>query len=319
LMWLSLIFYGVKVADNADTALSLNNTAALRGISAIEIMLGHIGIVTGNVIQFPNRKAGILFVGIFFMLSGYGLAYGYANKAGYLQHFFKKRFLKILIPTVLVIIASAIYYRNISIEMVLESGARWYITELFVLYIIFYVSYRFIGEKGIIVITVVTAVFVVLAYFMGLSNPWYGSTFCFPLGMAYYNFKKDTVTLKTKRRVFYVSLLLLGMLSAIAGFFVLDGSFVGNVLCRSLASVSFCLAVILVLEKIRIGNMFVEYLSLISFEIYLIHGIVIDYCSSAFIFKDNVFGFTILVTIITLTLAFTFNWICRFILRILIN
>lgn len=53
----------------------------------IVIMIGHIGLATGSIVLYPNRKAGILFVGIFFMLSGYGLIYSVDNKPEYLKHF----------------------------------------------------------------------------------------------------------------------------------------------------------------------------------------------------------------------------------------
>lgn len=38
---------------------------AIKGLSALEIMIGHLGIATGFSFLYPNRKAGILFVGIF--------------------------------------------------------------------------------------------------------------------------------------------------------------------------------------------------------------------------------------------------------------
>ena len=88
LIWINLIFYGIQKRHEIGNALTLSNSKAIRGICAIEIMIGHIGIEISNLFQFPNRKAGILFVGLFFMLSGYGLAYGYYNKENYLKFFY---------------------------------------------------------------------------------------------------------------------------------------------------------------------------------------------------------------------------------------
>lgn len=92
--WLLLILTGSKFADKNQfykNVLSENQSNALRGICAIEIMLGHIGIATESLLLYPYRKAGILFVGIFFMLSGYGLSYGVSYKEKYLEHFFLNR------------------------------------------------------------------------------------------------------------------------------------------------------------------------------------------------------------------------------------
>lgn len=81
---------------------------ALRGICAIEIMPGHIGIATESMVLYPNRKAGILFVGIFFALSGYGLMYSMKNKKDYLQTFWKRRIPKILVPAYVVFLSGIV-------------------------------------------------------------------------------------------------------------------------------------------------------------------------------------------------------------------
>lgn len=70
-----------------DKVLLYNTSLSIRGLSAVEIMLGHIGIATGLLILYPNRKAGILFVGIFFLLSGYGLSKSLNENKDYLKHF----------------------------------------------------------------------------------------------------------------------------------------------------------------------------------------------------------------------------------------
>ena len=67
-------------------------------------MLGHIGIATQSVFLYANRKAGILFVGIFFMLSGYGLIYSLNNKPNYINNFLKKRMCRIFFPAYIVYI-----------------------------------------------------------------------------------------------------------------------------------------------------------------------------------------------------------------------
>lgn len=93
LLWLVLIVVGIKYNKTAsETAFTPDNSVALRGICAIEIMMGHLGIATGSMVLYPNRKAGILFVGVFFALSGYGLMYSVINKNDYMVNFiFKKQ------------------------------------------------------------------------------------------------------------------------------------------------------------------------------------------------------------------------------------
>lgn len=109
-LWIILIVVGIKRNKKLKgDALCQGNVMALRGICAIEIMMGHLGIATGSAVLFPNRKAGILFVGIFFALSGYGLMYSVSNKENYLRGFLIKRLIvKLLLPAYVVFIISTI-------------------------------------------------------------------------------------------------------------------------------------------------------------------------------------------------------------------
>ena len=97
-LWLTLILAGISMNKDGQKPFCLKQTICLRGICAVEIMTGHIGLATGSVVLYPNRKAGILFVGIFFMLSGYGVVYGMEHKADYSKQFLLNRTIKLLIP-----------------------------------------------------------------------------------------------------------------------------------------------------------------------------------------------------------------------------
>ena len=113
-------------------------------------MMGHLGIATGFFFLYPNRKAGILFVGIFFMLSGYGLMYNLDNQEGYLSRFLRKRLLNLLIPAYMVYIIwgclEGLLIKNFSLKTFLEYillsnfwlKTNWYVFEIAVFYIVFY-------------------------------------------------------------------------------------------------------------------------------------------------------------------------------------
>lgn len=309
LLWLGLGIYGIKKKSTVDTALDIGNTKALRGFSAIEIMLGHIGISTGNILQFPNRKAGILFVGIFFMISGYGLAYGYDKKQDYLKGFFFKRFPAILIPAILVIILDVLCSQNTTVMYVLEGSARWYVTELLLLYLIFYFAFKCLGAKGWIAVTIASAVIVLLAFLLGLSNPWYGSTMCFPLGMFYYNHKEYSIGLRPVKRSLIILLFLALTAASILGFFVYEDSFMGNVVCRTLASVLFCSALLLLLEIVQLGNTFSFALATISYEIYLLHALIISMTLKNQLICKEAYSFTVFVAIISTLVAIILHYL----------
>ena len=302
LVWLGLILYGVRIRKDVESALTMDNAKALRGISAIEIMLGHIGIATHNALQFPNRKAGILFVGIFFMLSGYGLAYGVANKEKYLRGFLAKRIPTIIVPVGIVVVIDAIWHKGISIEGVFCGGNRWYITELIVLYVIFYLGYKLAKGYGWIVVLICSVIIVLCAFYAGLDNPWYGSTLCFPLGIIYHDRREWTMGLKAGSRWVTAGILFVVMAVSMLGFFVYEDTFFGNVVARNIASVSFCVIVILVLEVVSIGNTYSGLLSIISYEIFLVHGYVIGNMHEAGL-TDYMFTVGVIVVSVVISVA----------------
>ena len=151
--WLVLIFYKIKIDSNSvPNPFNKENSVILRGMAALEIMIGHIGLATGSKILFPNRKAGILFVGIFLALSGYGLMYSKENKKQYMDEFLGKRLCKLLIPAYSVYIIfvifqmvqskNIIYLRNIIDMKHFFLNTNWYVWEIILLYCIFYTAYK---------------------------------------------------------------------------------------------------------------------------------------------------------------------------------
>lgn len=118
-------------------------TTFLKGIAILLVILGHMGYI---------YNGGAWGVNLFLMLSGYGIFKSYlsGNKKGY----FSKKIIKIFIPyflvTLFVIIYNYIKYK-ISLKTIIFSllgidfgyicdRTMWYISFIFVEYIIFYLS-----------------------------------------------------------------------------------------------------------------------------------------------------------------------------------
>lgn len=289
LAWIILILIGFKPAEKySDTGFARTNSMTLRGICAIEIMMGHLGIATGSAVLYPNRKAGILFVGVFFALSGYGLMYSVSNKENYLQVFLRKRLLvKLLLPAYVVFVIGAIVkafclggaysIKNVYRITAFWSETNWYVWELSMLYIAFYICAKI--DKRLIkshyFLGIGTLIFVCIAFCVGIDNPWYGSTFCFWIGILYY-MKKEIFIERFVRKQFLLKVFactaLLGI--AIACFFYYGG-IVGNLIARNAASVLFVIIVLMCLHRVSIGNAISNWLGKYSYEIYLIHPLLI--------------------------------------------
>lgn len=311
LIWLLLIVYGCKKTDNYSNALSKENSNAIRGWGAFEIMLGHIGLVTGNVFLFANRKAGILFVGIFFVLSGYGVMYSVKNKKTYLSTFWKIRLNRLCVPFLLVIILAIIQNGKWDFNL-LFAGGQWYVWELILLYLVFYLSAK---SKWVFEINfAIEILMIIMFYFIGLDNPWYGSTVCFSLGIAYCIYKDRIKNISSVlRRIGGVILTIILGLSMV-GFFMFPNQIVGILFCRNIASVSFCMIIILILEKLSLGNKINLFLGKYSYEIFLIHPLIIKEVSK---FKCSDYMFCIIVIIATIALAVIIHKICELLSKLL--
>lgn len=307
--------------EYTEKPLSQSRTLALRGICAFEIMLGHIGIVTDSIFLYANRKAGILIVGVFFLLSGYGLMYSLQTKENYMHGFFKKRVWKLLQPALIIywvymimdVISST---DSISGSTILKyitfynfpTTLNWYVTEILVLYILFFVLYRILKIKyaNLLLLTACT-IFAIFANVVELANPWYGSTFCFPLGILYAQYEERILNF-IKRH--YISTILSSSLLTVLGivifFFLADFSFVSNVIGRSIASIFFCILVVALLLKWTIGNRITVFLGNISYELFLVHELIINKH-----FHANVIINTGIVILLSITAAHIFYRINR--------
>ena len=323
-LFASLLFSGIHLRrDNEKDIFSIDSSQSLRGLSAIEITLGHIGIATQSIFLFPNRKAGILFVGIFFFLSGYGLIYSLKNKENYISNFFRKRFFKIFLPAYtvyMIVLFIKLFILQIPFEKDeivkyiigyhFADGANWYIVELIVMYALFQICYKYfqIHYANYILLTI-SLLFVLGAFAAGLDNPWYGSTLCFNIGLFYGEYKEKINDFFWKnfwiKNIFCMGIMLAGIL----GFFLEDKSFWGNVLFRSIASTFWILWLISSLQRINFSSKLCNFLGSFSYEIYLIHPVVILLLSGI----TQPFIFSVLCLAITIMIAWLYHKLLRLI------
>lgn len=282
LIWCLIIIFGIKKSDKNEKIFSKENTLALRGISAFEIMLGHIGLATGSIFLFPNRKAGILFVAVFFFLSGYGLMYSKKKKKDYLCNgFILKKVCKIIIPAYIVYVLFIIFincFTNTSMELKaifdfenFFMQTNWFVWEIIVLYILFYLFYRKKNKYADLYFFLTILLSVTICYYVHLDNPWFGSTLAFWFGIYYYeNNEKINVFLLSKYWVKFFCFSTILCISIMV-FFMRPESFFGSVIARNIASVDFIVLIILFGFKFKIGNRISYWLGRYSYEIYLFH------------------------------------------------
>lgn len=229
-----VLTWGCKIAKKSEfheDFLSYPIIKGVQGFAALAVILHH---VTQEVTQYGRYDkgainvfvdAGVLFTGLFFFCSGYGLIVSMKGKENYLQGFLKKRLPAVLVPfyvcNFLFILVNLVLGRQVPpLELLLYlsgivmwNDQMWFIVELAVLYILFYFSFRkrksdVSGLKKMAVYIVLMNVVSLLLGHDGLPETkglwffgewWYNTTWLFFIGMAVaVNYEKVTDFVKKR-------------------------------------------------------------------------------------------------------------------------
>ena len=315
-LWILIIFWGIKIVKAGSPGLfSKEESIAVRGIAAFEIVLGHIGLETGSVILYPNRKAGILFVAIFFALSGYGLMYSKQVKTDYLKNFIPQKVKRLLIPAyaayiLLVLLLAIIKKYQISLydfvnikEIFMHTN--WYVWEILLLYLVFWICFKISPRIAPYLILFFVVSFIFICFWTRVDNPWYGSTLSFVLGIYFFKYEKKIENFLVKYYPFLVGGILCALIVSIYLFFsIKEYDIWSNVIARNIASTSFIMFLILALHYVKIGNRCSVWLGEHSYQIYLFHFVFLSVFKG--IIKNN-FLYAILVITFTMIVAFLYR------------
>ena len=158
LLFLVMVFYKAKVFryNVNGNYLCLENTNSIKAICAVSVMLHHISneVYLGPMF-LPFQMVGYLMVSVFFFYSGYGLMYSLLHKENYMKSFIKRRMSRLLLPYIGALIiyvgVKALFY-GFSVENIINSfisgspivDNSWFIVTLLILYLMFWLSFRFI-------------------------------------------------------------------------------------------------------------------------------------------------------------------------------
>lgn len=185
-----------------------NITELLKFILSLLVVNNHIFMLSeipSIISTFRGR------VSIFLLLTGYGLMYSY-NKKGkaYIADFIKRRGSGIIIPFISAYIVSLLSYQIfkgsidwMEVITTLYWGGpylqfSWYITELIILYSIFYVTMKFCDKKGHGIHMMTLAVIMLMALMFITKQPvWYIESLpAFLIGIWFYKYEDKVINLK---------------------------------------------------------------------------------------------------------------------------
>ena len=322
LLLISLFVYLIPRTD--VDYLSNKSTKSLKGLLALFIIFHHISqkITTGE--NFSNFEyMGRYIVALFFFLSGYGLYFQYSNNATYMENFLKKRLVRIFIPFFIFIVIYVIYRATlgevVNVDFFLSFWKDhsniiyngWFINSIIVLYVIFYVSLVRKDSK----IAEYKLVFLTLVYIFWKAyqnhGDWeYVSIMAFLLGVFW---MKNRVSIdKLLEKNYFIFLVSFSILMYVFHYYEdimknigITNKYVYYGIVGNLCTMVFVVYFLLLTNKLNFSNKYLDFLGDISFEIYMIHGLVMHYLGKFFVSSGvNDVLYTIVVLFVSIVFAY---------------
>lgn len=308
--------------------LSVESTSGLRGFLALGIIFHHLSPLVKTGEEFSNFSyMGTYIVSIFFFLSAYGLYVQNESKENYLDNFLEKRLSKIMVPFFII---SLIYMfarfvngqlmdLNFFINLFKKGSTiiynGWFVDIIILMYVFFYISFKFFQNKllSIVLNTIFIICYICLAIKLGYSFWWYNSALPFIIGLIWA--KNQNKIDRFLDRYYFIAIILVTVLlffshkyNILLKYVHLEDSY-SYALAANLDNIIFTIYFIMVfLKKINFSNVYLTLIGRISFELYMIHGLVISILEKIFVSsRVNDVLFTFFVLMISLILAWIIN------------
>ncbi len=359
LFLLILLLSGCKLAKkktNHEDFLDYSVMKGIQGFTAMAVILHHVTQTVTQYGQFNKGlinifvDAGVLFTGLFFFCSGYGLMTSLLEKEDYLDGFIRRRLPAIVVPFfvcnwLFIAVNLATGYSPKPLELVayisgivLMNDQMWFIVELAVLYIAFYLIFRKrkSDRKALITMAIFIALMTGVSLLLGHDNLpstlglwfygewWYNTTWLFFVGLLVAKYKENVVGFAKKNYVWLLPVaLVINALISITSTYILYGFgyYTSSNLDKLITAVTqsamvaiFVLSFFLITMKLRFKNSVLSFMGKRALEIYLLQNIFITKLHSII---ENDLLFYLGVYVGTLVLAIVIHWLNQRVICIL--
>ena len=297
-----------------DLDFSRENTEWIRGLTALALVLIHIlenYYIGESVLLRIAAQSGVLCVAIYFFLSGYGLITSMKYKNNYLKGFLFKRFVRLLVPVYIAecfyLLVNILLEGTIKVKEIYELlffweyvSFSWFVLSIGVVYIMFYLSFsRFKRYKhGLVCFLFFLGGGYILCFFAGINEIYYKCIPAVILGALYGEYY---FFINKYFRKYYAFIIL------IIFFLLLLSRNMSPLGKNGIFSIAMCLVLILLCLKFTIRSKVTQFLSNNSYELYIIHGLIIK------IYENLNISFHMIHTVIIIIIAVCSATILRYI------
>ena len=300
------------------TIFSKEKTFAIKGVLAILVIFHHFS-ATCNISSFSEfSRWGAIIVSVFFFMSGYGLGRSITLKGKvYLLNFLSHRLWKSVILPYAIALIIFLVYLNVDIpdaKTLVGDWSRgitllpnaWFIVALALMYLGFYFINITSGRCHVVNMFLFTLVYILIVYSIGFGRWWYVSVIMFPLGMLYADKENELVASFNRCRA---RIWLIPMMMGITGVCFIIQTVVSSIIAYMALTIALVFVMISI-EVERIGKIgLFSFLSAISYEIYLCHGVAMKMCRGKYFNITDDWMFVIAVVALTLILASVVKYI----------
>jgi len=285
----------------------------VRAILALIIVLGHSSFYEVEALMTLRNLAPPA-VAMFLFISGYGLTHSFQIKgAAYLDVFFRKRVVKILLPAILVASLHLLLCGGSGtgpmeqLRLVVTSGNTflphyWFVWAILFYYLLFWACHKLLRGHvanlailaGVIVITLATAL-------AGFDRCWWICSLAFPTGVFFAEYESSLFSFCGQKEFHYWLTLIILILAFIACYLTRN-PFIWT-LCYVFVPIIGALIIARIpLDRLRHGIL--QFVGMISYEIYLVHITAMSFLRGDLIYLSSDFLFVVITLCLTIGIAY---------------
>ena len=236
-----------------------------------------------------------------------------------------------MLATAVYVIVRSFFNINYSIDTILLSlvgvstivNFSWFIFELIIFYIIFYISFKYFRDNNIIILFLFILIFIGVTIIFNFDIWWYVSALSFPIGVLFAEkeaslikiFKENNIILITFIILFIIGILKLDSIFSIK---VLKIDLLGSLLKKTdyfLASISFTILMGIMLARFKFKNQVLFKIGLYSSELYLIQGLFLKGFKEIIIINNNMLYLSVTL-IFSIIATFIFKYIVEYVIKL---
>lgn len=221
--------------------LNKDHTNVLRAFAILMIMLHHAYQKGAAFLwMYPFNYLGYTGVAVFLLLSGFALGESFKRKQNYTKNFFLKKFFRLYLT--FAVSYAVLLIGEFFLQMPVQGGdilanmltmsypnqVLWYLKVQLLMYLLFYILYRFVNFKSekvrLAVLFLLTAVYIAVMAVLRMEAFWYYTVLYFPIGMFISDYKNQVQRILNKFNKFLVLSICLLLFVMVIGMYYFFGT-----------------------------------------------------------------------------------------------